>query len=150
MGDAVGAGKVLDRKGVARPECSAASMRRIFVIHEHHARQLHFDLRLEMEGVLKSWAVPKGVPEAGDVRKRLAIRVDDHDIGYALFEGTIPEGSYGAGTVKIWDKGEYDALEWSEGKIVFAARGERMRGRYILVKTAGGRGDQWLIFRSGD
>jgi len=120
------------------------------VVHEHRASRLHYDLRLERGGVLKSWAVPKGIPERGDTRRRLAIMVDDHDLGYAAFEGTIPEGSYGAGTVRIWDRGDYEALEWEDGKIVISARGARMRGRYVLVRLSGGRGNQWIILRNGD
>jgi DNA ligase D-like protein (predicted ligase)/DNA ligase D-like protein (predicted 3'-phosphoesterase) len=120
----------------------------IFVVQEHHARRLHYDLRLERDGVLKSWAVPKGIPEAGD--KRLAIEVEDHPLEYANFEGTIPEGQYGAGTVNIWDKGSYDAKVWEEGKIEFTLNGMKLNGRYLLtrLKKAGEKG--WLLLKARD
>ncbi|HJX23418.1 MAG TPA: non-homologous end-joining DNA ligase, partial [Candidatus Bathyarchaeia archaeon] len=119
-----------------------------FVVQEHHARRLHYDLRLERDGVLKSWAVPKGIPEAGD--KRLAIEVEDHPLEYANFEGTIPEGQYGAGTVKIWDKGSYDIKTWEEGKIEFTLKGTKLDGRYLLtrLKKAGEKG--WLLLKARD
>jgi len=100
-----------DRRGEGGAGADLQQGGGIMVVHEHRARQLHYDLRLERGGVLKSWAVPKGIPERGDTRRRLAIMVDDHDLGYAGFEGTIPKGSYGAGTVRIWDRGDYEALE---------------------------------------
>jgi len=120
-----------------------------FVIHEHHARRLHFDLRLEKDGVLKSWAVPKGPPEiSGD--KRLAVQVEDHPLEYGKFEGTIPEGQYGAGTVKIWDKGQYESIVWGENKIEILMKGDKLEGRYVLVKFKKAGEKNWLFFKGGD
>jgi DNA ligase D-like protein (predicted 3'-phosphoesterase) len=123
--------------------------KRVFVVQKHHARTLHYDLRIEVEGVLKSWAVPKGVPEERGV-KRLAIQTEDHPVEYADFEGEIPEGHYGAGKVEIWDKGEVDIEEFGERKIVFTLRGERLRGRYALVRFERGEEDYWLLMKTGD
>jgi bifunctional non-homologous end joining protein LigD len=119
---------------------------RLFVVQEHHARRLHYDLRLEKDGVLKSWAVPKGIPESTD-QKRLAVETEDHPLGYADFEGTIPKGQYGAGTVKIWDKGVYEVKVWDEKMIEFTLKGEKLKGRYVLVrlKTAGDK--NWLLLK---
>lgn len=126
----------------------SSSSKHIFVIHEHHATHLHWDLRLEMNGVLKSWAVPKSPPETKGI-KRLAIQVEDHPLAYAKFKGKIPEGNYGAGEVKIWDNGKYDLIERAPSKIVFELRGERMKGRYCLIKTSyGGRKNGWLFFKA--
>jgi len=120
-----------------------------FVVQEHHARRLHYDLRLEKDGVLKSWAVPKGPPEkSGD--KRLAVQVEDHPLEYAKFEGIIPGGQYGAGKVKIWDKGFYESIAWEEEKIEFIVKGERMEGRYVLVKFRKAGKNNWLFFKGGD
>ncbi len=120
-----------------------------FVIHEHHARRLHYDLRLEKDGVLKSWAVPRGPPEkSGD--RRLAVQVEDHPMEYGKFEGTIPEGQYGAGTVKIWDRGFYEPLVWKDDKIEFIIKGEKMKGRYVLVKFRKAEKNNWLFFKAGD
>ncbi|MEN3037337.1 MAG: DNA polymerase ligase N-terminal domain-containing protein [Candidatus Methanosuratincola petrocarbonis] len=121
---------------------------RIFVVHEHHARRLHYDLRLEKDGALKSWAVPKGIPLEKGV-KRLAIQVEDHPLEYAGFEGAIPEGEYGAGEVRIWDRGKYEALSWDEGKIEVSFRGKLLTGRYALVRFSKAGENQWLIFRTG-
>ena len=118
----------------------------IFVIQEHHARRLHYDLRLENGGVLKSWAVPKGMPESTRQR-RLAVETEDHPIEYANFEGSIPEGQYGAGTVKIWDKGHYEAKVWDENKIEFALNGQRLKGRYILVRLKKAGDKDWLLLK---
>ena len=101
--------------------------KKIFVIQKHAARRLHYDLRLEMDGVLKSWAVPKEPPKTAGV-KRLAVQVEDHPIEYADFEGIIPEGYYGAGKVEIWDKGSYILKERTEDKIIFELNGEKLRG----------------------
>lgn len=114
-----------------------------FVVQEHHASHLHWDFRLEKDGVLKSWAVPKGVPEKKGV-KRLAIQVEDHDLGYIDFEGTIPEGEYGAGTVKVWDKGVYETGSESTKRIVFELKGERLKGDYSLVHL---KDNQWLLVK---
>jgi len=120
---------------------------RTFVVQEHHARRLHYDLRLEKDGVLKSWAVPKGLPtKSGE--KRLAIEVEDHPLDYAKFEGTIPEGQYGAGTVKIWDRGSYELKVWDENKIEFMPKGERFDGRYVLARFKKAGEKQWLLFKA--
>jgi bifunctional non-homologous end joining protein LigD len=121
-----------------------ASEQPLYMIHKHHARRLHYDLRLERDGVLVSFAVPKGLPEEPNVR-RLAVHVEDHPMDYAHFEGRIPEGEYGAGEVRIFDWGTYEAPEWTEKKITLRLRGERLQGEYHLVRTDG---KNWLIFRS--
>jgi DNA ligase D-like protein (predicted 3'-phosphoesterase) len=117
-----------------------------FVIQEHHARKLHYDFRLEMDGALKSWAVPK-IPSRRADLKRLAIQVEDHDLNYINFEGEIEEGSYGAGKVKIWDKGIYEVESKKKNKIVFHLHGKKLEGRYTLLKMSWG-GNQWLLFKT--
>lgn len=114
-----------------------------FVVQEHHARHLHWDFRLEKEGVLKSWAVPKGVPEKKLV-KRLAIQVDDHELDYIDFEGEIEEGQYGAGKVSIWDRGTYDLESESSKSTVFVLKGKRLKGKYSLVHL---KEKQWLLIK---
>jgi bifunctional non-homologous end joining protein LigD len=119
----------------------------MFVVQEHHASRLHWDLRLERAGVLKSWAVPKGPPEERGTR-RLAVQTEDHPVEYAEFEGAIPEGEYGGGTISLWDRGEYETEKWREGEIIVRLRGERLEGRYCMI----GLRDQprnWLLFRCG-
>ncbi len=106
----------------------------IFVIHKHQASHLHYDLRLEMSGVLRSWAVPKPPPTIKS-EKRLAIHVEDHPLEYAKFKGTIPEGNYGAGKVEIWDNGTYMLKSKDEKKIEFELNGKKLKGNYVLVKT---------------
>lgn len=120
-----------------------------FVVHEHRARRLHWDLRLELDGVLASWAVPKEPPREVGV-KRLAIRVEDHPLDYKDFEGVIPEGSYGAGTVRIWDRGEYSIAERSETKLEILMNGRILKGRYVLLKFDRAGKDSWLFFKTGD
>jgi bifunctional non-homologous end joining protein LigD len=122
---------------------------RIFVVQEHHASHLHWDLRLSMNGVLKSWAVPKGVPLEENV-KHLAVETEDHPLDYAGFEGEIPKG-YGAGTVVIWDRGSYELLERTEEKIVVQFHGRQLDGRYALVRFGGREREKknWLIMRTG-
>lgn len=114
-----------------------------FVIHRHDASHLHYDLRLEYGGVLKSWAVPKGLPGEAGV-KRLAVEVEDHPLDYIGFEGVIPEGQYGAGTVEIWDKGHYILESWEKDKVVFDFLGKKVSGRYVLIRTGE---KNWLIFK---
>jgi DNA ligase D-like protein (predicted 3'-phosphoesterase) len=118
-----------------------------FVIQKHFASRLHWDLRLEMDGVLKSWAVPKE-PSADTKVKRLAIQVEDHDLDYADFEGEIAEGQYGAGKVEIWDSGDYEMLERSEGILRFDLEGRRLSGSWKLVHTGYPPGNQWLLIAS--
>lgn len=127
----------------------------IFVIHEHAAKKLHFDLRLEMKQtgtgmpVLKSWAVPKEPPIEKGI-KRLAIQVEDHALEYAKFHGTIEEG-YGKGTVKIWDSGKYDLTDIKPDEIVFSLHGKKLKGEYVLVKFKAkperDKGKTWLFFK---
>jgi len=120
--------------------------KKIYVIQEHHATHLHWDLRLEMGGVLKSWAVPKEPPREAGVR-RLAVPVEDHPIDYAGFQGVIPEGQYGAGEVVIWDKGTYEPVSISESKIVVNIDGEKLKGEYCLIKTRFQGKNSWLFFK---
>ncbi|MFC1951594.1 DNA polymerase ligase N-terminal domain-containing protein [Chloroflexota bacterium] len=114
-----------------------------FVVHRHQARHLHYDFRLEMEGVLKSWAVPKGVPLESGVR-RLAVQVEDHPLDYIGFAGEIPEGEYGAGTVEIWDKGEFEIDKKASDQLEFTLRGEKLSGGYVLIHT---NGKNWLLIK---
>jgi bifunctional non-homologous end joining protein LigD len=129
-----------------------------FVVHEHHATRLHFDLRLEIDGVLKSWAVPKG-PSMNQAEKRLAVQVEDDPIEYLTFEGEIPQGQYGAGRVYIWDTGTFepkgpDVLgDLSKGHLEFALNGNILEGGFALVEMKGRRtGDKrlWLLIKMKD
>jgi bifunctional non-homologous end joining protein LigD len=142
------AGKVEKRKAV-----------QMFVIQKHDATRLHYDFRLEMDGVLKSWAVPKGIPTTrGD--KRLAAHVEDHPLDYGDFEGIIPEGNYGAGTVMVWDTGTWEPREddpvkaLNDGKIKFTLHGKKLEGDWTLVRMRARseqRGkDEWLLIKSGE
>jgi bifunctional non-homologous end joining protein LigD len=120
-----------------------------FVLHEHFARHHHFDLRLEHEGALTSWAVPKGMPEKpGD--RRLAISVEDHPLEYLGFEGTIPEGTYGAGEVKIADTGSYDSVAWLDDRIEIILHGTRFSGRYALIRFKKAGEKEWLLIKAKD
>jgi bifunctional non-homologous end joining protein LigD len=126
-----------------------------FVIHQHAARRMHYDFRLELDGVLLSWSVPRG-PSLSPRDRRLAVRTEDHPLDYADFEGVIPQGEYGGGTVVVWDRGtwqaEGDARDGlANGKLTFALHGEKLRGRWHLVRTRGGdRGENWLLFKGRD
>ncbi len=121
-----------------------------FVVHEHHASHLHFDFRLEMEGVLRSWAVPKG-PSMDPAEKRLAVEVEDHPLEYGDFEGRIPEGEYGAGRVVIWDRGTYALLEKGNDKILFSLEGKKLRGAFSLIRLKKSKsGKDWLLIKKKD
>ncbi len=115
----------------------------IFVIQEHHARRLHFDLRLEHHGVLASWAVPKNLPTEPKDR-RLAVNTEDHPLGYETFEGTIPKGEYGAGHMTIWDRGSYECEKWRSDEIIVWLHGDKVSGRYVLVRTSAEK-NQWIV-----
>jgi bifunctional non-homologous end joining protein LigD len=114
-----------------------------FVVQEHHARRLHWDLRLEQDGVLASWAVPNGIPQ-DPKENRLAVRTEDHPLEYLEFEGEIPKGEYGAGTMRIWDRGTYETHKWEDKKVEVTFAGERLRGRYGLFPLDG---NDWMIHR---
>ena len=130
-----------------------------FVLHEHKASRLHYDFRLEIDGVLKSWAIPKG-PSLNPADKRLAIMVPDHLLEYIDFEGIIPEGSYGAGPVIVWDSGEFIPLETDDpgaslkaGKLSFELRGKKLKGIFALAQMKGlpkGTGKEWLMMKKKD
>lgn len=127
-----------------------------FVVQEHHARQLHYDFRLEIAGVLKSWAIPKG-PSLNPSDKRLAVIVDDHALDYFDFEGIIPAEEYGAGTVVVWDSGNYCLLEGDDpvkavesGKIVFELRGKILKGGFTLLEMKGPGKPNWLLIKKKD
>ena len=135
----------------------------IFVVQEHHASRLHYDFRLEADGVLKSWAVPKG-PSMDPAHKRLAIQVEDHPLAYAAFTGTIPQGQYGAGTVSLWDQGTYENLLVAKpvpqsvsegidaGHLEIALHGEKLRGQFALIRLSGKKSgkEAWLLVKMQD
>src|SRR5918993_468777 len=135
------------------PETKRTKSGRMFVIQKHRATALHYDFRLEADGVLKSWAVPKG-PSLDPKVKRLAMQVEDHPVDYAKFEGVIPEGEYGGGTVMVWDYGTYkpenttnvsEALR--KGELKFSLNGKKLKGSWVLVRT---RERQWLLMKHRD
>ena len=120
--------------------------RQVFVIQEHHARSLHWDLRLERDGVLVSWALPKGLPETPE-QNHLAVHTEDHPLEYATFDGEIPKGEYGGGQMTIWDKGNYEVEKWSETEVKFVLHGARASGGYVLFQT---KDRNWMIHRHGE
>lgn len=129
-------------------ETGWGGMERIYVIQKHYARRLHWDLRLEKGGVLKSWAVPKEPPVEVGV-KRLIISTEDHHLSYADFEGVIPEGMYGAGRVEIWDKGTYREEKWGESEIIVWLKGRRLKGRYCMLRFKKVK-NGWLFFKCSE
>ncbi|MBN1369649.1 MAG: DNA ligase [Dehalococcoidaceae bacterium] len=132
--------KTTEPSGSQKPAGASASR---FVVQKHTASHLHYDFRLEMDGVLKSWAVPKGVPEQPGIR-RLAVQTEDHPLDYITFEGVIPEGEYGAGRVEIWDSGTFVLNEKDSKKIEFALKGGKLAGSYVLIHTGE---DNWLMLK---
>lgn len=120
-----------------------------YFVQEHHARTHHFDFRLERDGVLKSWALPKGVPETQGER-RLAIEVEDHPLSWGTFQGTIPEGQPGAGLVKLWDTGVYHLEHWDDTRILFSLRGGALHGHFALVRYPHSGPTHWLLIRTHD
>lgn len=131
---------------------------RRFVVQKHRASHLHYDFRLEMDGVLKSWAVPKG-PSLNPSDKRLAMQVEDHPVSYFHFEGKIPSGNYGAGTVMVWDTGTWEPLGdenemFSKGDLKFQLHGEKLNGEFVLAKMhsrrPGSKGTEWLLIKKKD
>lgn len=115
-----------------------------FVIQEHHGRTHHFDFRLEKDGVFKSWSVPRGLPRKAGVQ-RLAIQVADHDLAFGDFEGEIPEGQPGAGSIRICERGDYELREWTGNRIVVVLNGQRFRGVYWLIRFRRKGSREWLI-----
>ena len=127
-----------------------------FFVQRHSARRLHYDLRLEMDGVLKSWALPHG-PTLDPAIKRLAVLVEDHPLEYGNFEGTIPSGNYGAGKVTLWDRGAYEWLgsktpqqQWEAGDLKLRLHGQRLMGEFALVRTRRSQGKDWLLIKKKD
>jgi bifunctional non-homologous end joining protein LigD len=151
------------RTAEPRGKARRAGPKLAYVIQKHAATRLHFDLRLELDGVMKSWAVPKG-PSLDPAVKRLAMQVEDHPIEYNQFEGTIPQGEYGGGTVMLWDRGTYryggeepDPVEglregYRKGDFKFVLQGKRLRGSWVLVRMRRGNGArrQWLLIKHRD
>jgi bifunctional non-homologous end joining protein LigD len=142
-----------DRTPEPGPKKKRTRTGRMFVVQKHRATQLHYDFRLEVDGVLKSWAVPKG-PSLDPKVKRLAMEVEDHPVDYAKFEGVIPEGEYGGGTVMVWDYGTYEPEEsrnvgesLQKGELKFSLDGTKLKGSWVLVRT---RGRQWLLLKHRD
>jgi bifunctional non-homologous end joining protein LigD len=131
-------------KDVVRRYRNEELARPVYVIQEHNASRLHWDLRFEFDGVLKSWVLPKGAPNANE--RRLAVQVPDHPVAYAAFEGTIPAGNYGAGEVIIWDIGTFDLESRKPDKIVVNIKAKKLKGRYCLLHFKP-RDNNWLFFK---
>ena len=121
-----------------------------FVVHEHDSSHLHYDFRLELEGVLRSWVIPKG-PSMNPSERRLALPVEDHPLEYIDFEGIIPQGNYGAGEVVVWDTGPYELLEQGQDKLGFVLKGQKLKGAFTLLFLKGrGKGNEWLLIKKKD
>ena len=165
----------LKKSGEPKPKIKSPKLKKpIYLIHKHKSTHLHYDLRLEMNGVLKSWAIPKQPPRTKGL-KRLAIEVEDHPLEYAKFQGIIPKGNYGAGKVEIWDNGTYELIKKTTplgvhqegartsspsrserrpqkselgGKIEFKLHGKKLKGNYVLIKTGyDDKKKEWLFFK---
>ncbi|MGE0521051.1 MAG: DNA polymerase ligase N-terminal domain-containing protein [Candidatus Binatia bacterium] len=138
-----------------RPKTRARGSALRFVVQKHRASRLHYDFRLEWNGVLLSWAVPKG-PSVDPTARRLAMHVEDHPIDYIEFEGIIPEGEYGGGTVMVWDRGTYEPADpdvgkaLKRGKLRFTLHGKKLKGEWVLVRTGGPDSRAWLLIKHGD
>ncbi|KXA91101.1 hypothetical protein AKJ57_02450 [candidate division MSBL1 archaeon SCGC-AAA259A05] len=118
-----------------------------YSVQKHDASTLHYDLRLERKGVLKSWAIPKG-PSEDPSDKRLAIRTENHPLDYAFFEGEIEEGKYGAGTVELWDHGTYEPIKWRKDEIIVRIDGGKLNGKYVLIRFQPDENpENWLFFK---
>ena len=121
-----------------------------FVVHEHDSSHLHYDFRLELEGVLRSWVIPKG-PSMNPSERRLALLVEDHPLEYIDFEGIIPQGRYGAGEVVVWDTGPYELVEQGNSKLGFVLEGQKLKGAFALTLLKGkGKGNEWLLIKKKD
>src|SRR5215813_13369085 len=148
--------KTPEPAGTAAPRQEAGEQL-AFVIQKHAARRLHYDFRLELDGVLKSWAVPKG-PSLDPAEKRLAVHVEDHPLEYGNFEGTIPSGEYGAGEVVLWDRGRWAPIGdpdegYRRGKLKFTLHGDKLRGGWTLARMGGRAGEggkNWLLLKERD
>ncbi len=149
--------KTSEPSGAHDPTPAPAGPERVYVIQKHHATSLHYDLRLESGGVLKSWAVPKG-PSLDPAERRLAVAVEDHPLDYAGFEGEIPAGEYGAGNVIVWDRGTFrpqgtESFETmlEKGAVKIEIAGEKLAGGFALIRTRfGGKGNNWLLIKERD
>jgi DNA ligase D-like protein (predicted 3'-phosphoesterase) len=128
-----------------RPEIMSESTTARFVIQKHSATHLHYDFRLELDGVLKSWAIPKEPPSEAGI-KRLAVQVEDHDLNYIGFEGMIPKGEYGAGKVEVWDKGTFKLKYRTQDKIMLTLDGSKLTGDYTLLRFK--KNENWLFFKN--
>jgi bifunctional non-homologous end joining protein LigD len=149
--------KTAEPAGAGDMPAAPAGADRVYVVQKHHAGHLHYDLRLESGGVLKSWAVPKG-PSLDPADRRLAVEVEDHPLDYACFEGAIPEGEYGGGTVIVWDRGtfreqgdaSFEAM-LEKGSVKIEIAGEKLAGGFALVRTRfGGKKNNWLLIKEKD
>ncbi len=148
--------RTIARSGEPKAALPKAHKNHIFVVQEHHASHLHWDFRLEVNGVLVSWAVPKGPPLELGI-KRLAVRTEDHPFAYATFHGVIPPGEYGAGTVALWDKGTYTNLKKlsmhdcvEEGQVAIKLKGKKLNGNYALIQTKFRGKDTWIFIKMHD
>ena len=137
----------MSKKKVSKSKPKKKPNSPIFVVQKHAASHLHYDFRLELDGVLKSWAIPKEPPAEPDV-KRLAVQVEDHDLDYSYFEGVIEEGHYGAGKVELWDNGTYEMETRKDKKMVFFLHGKKLKGRYTILRFEKAGPNNWLFFKT--